>query len=291
MRRHYFAFGFSLIETFIATLITSLSLLIGVHLVSRLSPQLSLSESAQSVATAELLVISLLKRSMRALDAHRLPLRPRIHENGSIHFNDGSAAPFGTDASPNSDALSYALVDSERVFIAASCQASSEVTRIHACLNSRAPKSFRDIVNFALVSPEGITLAPGTVRGGGLCRTLLLYPSSGILGDQTRGPIPCSVRAIVPVLSVETLYVGRDGVLRLVRYRGAKIIERQPVAEIPFRFLLTLSESPLGEFYRLDLSLGATVPASLGPASHVPRHFTFTHALSRRHYLDLVFNL
>lgn len=59
-----------------------------------------------------------------------------------------------------------------------------------------AQESFKGIENFVLVSPEGVTLVPGTVRGLGACRTVVLYPSPSILGPQSPSPY-CSRQAIV----------------------------------------------------------------------------------------------
>jgi hypothetical protein len=279
-------FGFSLLETLVATLMTSLSLLTGVYLVTRLSPQLDSYAQAESDLAAELLVIQLMKRAMRSLDSHRLPLIPMVHKGGNIRFSDGSLAPFSAGAAWDSDAISYTHLDSEQVLSVAECRVSSEATIIRGCLNASRTASFKGIENFVLVSPEGVTLAPGTVRGLGVCRTAVLFSSPSILGAQPARPLPCSVQAIVPARTLETLYLGQDGILRLVRTRGAKVIEQQPVAALPFNLMLNLRESAESNLLQLEVLLSPRAPRQARP-----RSFTFNSSLSRRHFLDLVFNL
>ena len=278
--------GFSLLETLVTTLITSLSLLTGVYLVSRLSPQLANYEQAESDLSAELLIIQLMKRVMRSLDSHRLPLPPKVHKGGSIRFSDGSPTPFSVGAAHDSDAISYAHLESEKVLSVTECRVSGEATIIRGCLHASRTASFKEIENFVLVSPEGVTLVPGTVRGLGVCRTVVVYSSPSVIGVQPPRPLPCSVQAIVPVLTLETLYLGQDGILRLVRTRGTKVIEQQPVAKLPFRMELTLHESTESNLLQLEVLLSLNPPRQAPP-----RLFTFSSSLSRRHFLDLVFNL
>lgn len=278
--------GFSLLETLVATLITSLSLLTGVYLVTRFSPQLDSYAQAESNLTAELLVIQLMKRAMRSVDSHRLPLIPMVHKGGNIRFSDGSLTPFSAGAARDSDAISYAHLDSEQVLSVTECRVSGEATIIRGCLNGRRTASFKGIENFVLVSPEGVTLVPGTVRGLGECRTAVLFSSPSILGAQPTRPQPCSVQAIVPALTLETLYLGQDRILRLVRTRGTKIIEQQPIATLPFNLMLNLRESTEESLLQLEVLLSPRAPRQA-----TPRNFTLNSSLSRRHFLDLVFNL
>jgi len=275
--------GYSLVETMVAMLIASISLLTGSYLVGRTARQHDMISKQVKDATDQLLLVELLGRAVQALDSHRIPLLPVVHPRGRITFFDGTPVAGLHDASPASDALSYAFIEAKYAQVVESCYQSADGMVLRACLSGPAPKSFRDVDNLLLLSPEGMALVPGTIRGAGKCRTIFVSGAKSLLTAQLPSPSSCSVRVATPVRSVETLYLTASGTLKLVRYRGANIIERQPIATPNFALRLALGTDPANGLSTLNVDF---IRENSPPSSS-----QLSHSLGRRHFLDLVFNL
>lgn len=194
---------------------------------------IKLSEES-SVIRHEIRIRRMITAAVADLDASPLPLMPIIHEKASIRFADGTANPvtFGGNAPhPDSNAVTIISPDSACSLRVLSVDTSSSGFRYFACAQYRRPDAQSPPASFIGVSVDGLMYmaggaAPIPARPGcfladlNQSRNMALPPAE--FDAQT-------LRLLVPISREYTIYVSKNGDLRILGHRGAMNIENQPI--------------------------------------------------------------
>jgi hypothetical protein len=229
--------GTSLLEFLVATALTMTLSVIILHTVHTFAASRVAESDLYERTHALLLIQAIVSRAAEHTDSSRLPLPPLIHSGGAITYADGTPVTELLESStypphPDSHALSSISLNISALMRLALCHTDGTQLSGQACIVAGRPPTISRVHNIALISADGVRIIAGRIHGRGLCRRVHASLSNSLYDSKPGAALSCNTLAIVPVNSLETIYLSTDYRLRLARYSGARVIENQPLASI-----------------------------------------------------------
>lgn len=192
------------------------------------------TESAS--AARAVAIISLFEGVMHDLDTTRLPIYPRIHQNGSITDTEGAKNIISLRSdklapSDKSEAITVIkLINSEILDLRSFDNHSHQLracSRFGLAINLSAVRSMVGISTSAINEFRISKVHPKRLAR---CFTLELSATkSMILPSSHKSELPW-IRSLIPVERIYTLYLDRNLNFRYLGHNGISNIENQPIA-------------------------------------------------------------
>lgn len=286
--------GFSLFELLIGTALSGLVLAL---LAGLFQPALKLSEflkiRKQEFYTL-LRVEALLREAMEGVDTHRLAIFPIIHLQGALRYADGTEHPlrFRQDLlspQPTSDSLTWVSVHTQSLRWASEIQEVRKVDEkryeidLEECSSTDRliPAEERSLIG---LSPDGIfelQVLARTIAEPCAYYRLLLTKSMILPNRVADGRTLLTLRALLSVKEIGTVYLDRGARLRFLTHNGEEILENQPILE-------EVKELRL-QFTSLANDTARVLDAKLSFPSGRDQVMSFSHHLARRSPLEMLF--
>lgn len=229
--------GTSLLEFLVATTLTMTLSAIILHTVNTFADSRAAESDLYERTHALLLIKALISRAAQHTDGSRLPLPPLVHPGGTISYADGTLVSELLERSadpphPDSHTLSSVSLNMNALMRLVTCSTDGAQLSGHACIIAGRPPTISLVHNVALISANGVRIMGGRVHGRGRCRRVSASLGSSLYDSEPGAALSCSTMAVVPVNSLETIYLSAHYRLRLARYSGPRVIESQPLTPI-----------------------------------------------------------
>jgi type II secretory pathway pseudopilin PulG len=223
-----------------------------------------------------------LQEAFSSLDTHRLALPPRIH-TGGITYADDRTTPLAIRQDSLGPTTSHAITTvslerenamwlNETPFVMRG-ESNNYIATLRICPNRVQPSTVR---SFLLISADMMyeaRIKTYEVKEGCAQIEVIIEKSMITANILEDGRALLLVRCVIPIKTIHTLYVSRQGILRLVSHTGSVTLENQPVIDGVKNLFLKISKNIEPNIYTLN----ATVTARTGRTEI----FLFTHSLAR----------
>lgn len=240
-----------------------------------------------------------LQRVLDELDYSILDLPPRVHPVGSLFFGDGTTNPLMQKHGPlalqkQSTALTAVALASWFQFTVLEVKEIAGMVALYACPSGTvlpdAAHGFdgSKFKSFLGIAADGMHELVGTfsfwkpsVQGS--CRIFQIKtPPRSMLANTLPPEGAATIRKIIPIDALYTLYLDTQGAYRYLGHVGEKNVENQPLFRSAQSIHCALSPVIGKNLYRLR----ATVIPRYGKENT----FSLLHHLGRHSHLELLFN-
>lgn len=286
--------GFSLFELLIGTALSGLVLAL---LAGLFQPALKLCELLK-VRKQEfynfLRVETLLREAMEGVDSHRLPIFPIIHLQGDLRYADGTEHPLRSrpdllGPQSTSDSLTWISLYTQSLRWISEIEEVRKVDEgkyeidLEDCSSAHRliPAEERSLLG---LSPDGIfelQVLAYEIANPCISYTLRLTKSMILPNRVADGRTLLTLRAVLSVKEIATVYLDREGRLRLVTHSGEGTLENQP-------FLEEVKELKL-QFASVADDTARVLDAKLLFPSGRDQVISTSHQLTRRSLLETLF--
>lgn len=228
--------------------------------------------------------------SARAYDTSAWNIGLRVHKHAKIRFSDGALNPVmqgnqtlrpksGTDA-----LTSAALVTKHSILLVNSSRHGSRL-RATACPRWQPLVATPAYKSFLGLLPDGFIelIADQRISSLQQCRTLSFSFNRSMIAGTSSPEALLSIRALVPISHIHTLYVDRRGQLRLISHQGQRNIENQPLLEGLDKFTVKQWRASLHPLSGISLLIGTSPREAVNVsfASRLSRVPSFNFLLNR----------
>ena len=281
--------GFSLIEVLISLLLGATISVGAVSLIQTLSLAYA-QATRESERSATLLRTHLhLADTVSSLDSSPFPVGIRIHKRAQIKSVDGEAnAVLRGDSLhrplAGSDAVTSAVLVPSQAVSARGASLQGNSLRVTICprwLALHSEKGYRGFL--ALTSTGHFEVVPNKpVKSLTQCSEARFSSTASLITHTARAPDLGEVRTLVPIQSIQTLYLDRGFNLRLLSHVGNRNIENQPIATGLKRFGL--------ENWKVVEHALTGLQAELGTNRREQRSSAYPTQLARVQNLNFILN-
>ncbi len=224
--------GFTLYEFLISTLISLTVITVSLNSLGTVSFQAKKAEVKLAEISLALRISSEVERIFRFSEQTPLKFPPIIHPAGQIRLADSSLniVHYGNiklQPAPESMVLSNISLDFIQGLKIENCSVSGKKYQGKACL--KTSDSLQSHKSYLLYSLDGYQEAAGTFSGNGKCRDFSLEATDGIYFRSINNLKSCNLIYLIPIKAIQSLYISKQGDLRLITHRGQDNPENQPL--------------------------------------------------------------